>query len=150
MSSVAIFSVDAILARLREEGMRVTESRRHILEVLFEANNPLSLQDIQDAARAKGDRVDYATVFRMMTVLEQLHLVRKVNLQRSCSYFELQDPSKHYDHIVCTDCGKVVLLDVPCPLGQTEKVIADRYGFGNLTHSLEFFGQCPDCLPKGA
>ena len=128
--------------------MRITASRRHILDVLFETKVPLSLQDIQDLADARGGGPDYATVFRMMSLLESLGLVHKVNLQRSCSYYELQDPSKHYDHIVCTSCGKVVLLDMPCPLGEAEKFIANRYGFQNLTHSLEFFGQCPDCLKE--
>jgi Fur family ferric uptake transcriptional regulator len=139
-------TAEAILKRLRGEGMRVTESRRSILDVLFEADRPLSLQEIQDLAAAKGGSPDYATVFRMMTLLERLHLVHKVNLQRPCSYYELHDPSKHYDHIVCTNCGKVVVIDIPCPLGETEKKIAEHYGFRNLTHSLEFFGRCPECL----
>jgi Fur family ferric uptake transcriptional regulator len=141
-----LLTPDAILNRLRGEGMRVTGSRRSILDVLFEADKPLSLQEIQDLAVAKGESPDYATVFRMMTLLEGLHLVHKVNLQRSCSYYELHDPAKHYDHIVCTDCGKVVVIDIPCPLGDTEKKIAEHYGFRNLTHSLEFFGRCPECL----
>ena len=145
MSEVAL-TPEAILNRLRGEGMRVTGSRRSILDVLFEAGKPLSLQEIQDLATAKGESPDYATVFRLMTLLERLHLVHKVNLQRSCSYYELHDPSKHYDHIVCTDCGKVVVIDIPCPLGETEKKIAEHYGFRNLTHSLEFFGRCPECL----
>jgi len=144
--SEVVLTPEAILNRLRDEGMRVTGSRRSILDVLFEAGKPLSLQEIQDLAAAKGESPDYATVFRMMTLLEKLHLVHKVNLQRSCSYYELHDPSKHYDHIVCTDCGKVVVIDIPCPLGATEKMIADHYGFRNLTHSLEFFGRCPECL----
>jgi Fur family ferric uptake transcriptional regulator len=142
----AVLTPEAILNRLRGEGMRVTGSRRSILDVLFEAGKPLSLQEIQDLAAAKGESPDYATVFRMMTLLERLHLVHKVNLQRSCSYYELHDPAKHYDHIVCTDCGKVVVIDIPCPLGDTEKKIAEHYGFRNLTHSLEFFGRCPECL----
>lgn len=125
--------------------MRITKSRLNILEVLFAAKKPLSLQEIQDLATQLGEALDYATVFRMMTVLEKLRFVHKVNLQRSCSYYELQDPSKHYDHIVCNGCGKVVLLDLPCPLGPAEKIIQERYGFVNLTHSLEFFGNCPDC-----
>lgn len=137
---------EAIITRLRGEGLRMTESRRKILDVLFEADKPLSLQEIQDRAVSDGESPDYATVFRMMTLLEKLHLVHKVNLQRSCSYFELHDPSKHYDHIVCTDCGKVVVIDIPCPLGDTEKMIAEHYGFRELTHSLEFFGRCPECL----
>lgn len=139
------FTPESVLEALRSESLRITKGRRNILKVLFEAEKPLSLQDVQDRAAAKGGAPDYATVFRTMTVLEKLGFVHKVNLQRSCSYFELQDPGKHYDHIVCRECGKVVLLDVPCPLGEAEKLIADRYGFANLTHSLEFFGRCPEC-----
>lgn len=139
------FSAEAILNRLRGEGMRITATRRNILQVLFEAEKPLALQDIQELAAARGGEPDYATVFRMMTLLESLHLVHKVNLQRSCSYYELHDPSRHYDHIVCTNCGKVVVIDIPCPLGETEKLIAEHYGFRDLSHSLEFFGRCPEC-----
>lgn len=144
-TSAQSFSAEAILNRLRGEGMRITATRRNILQVLFEAGKPLALQEIQELAAARGGEPDYATVFRMMTLLENLHLVHKVNLQRSCSYYELHDPSRHYDHIVCTSCGKVVVIDIPCPLGETEQRIAEHYGFRDLSHSLEFFGRCPEC-----
>ena len=142
------FSAEAILHRLRREGLRITAGRRTILNVLFHAERPLSLQEIQDLAASEGDGPDYATVFRMVALLDRLHLVHKVNLQRSCSYYELNDPSKHYDHIVCTACGKVVVIDIPCPLAETEQRVAERYGFRNLSHSLEFFGRCSDCQEK--
>jgi len=139
------FSAEAILNRLRVEGLRITAGRRNIIDVLFRAERPLSLQDIQELADAEGGGPDYATVFRMISLLDRLHLVHKVNLQRSCSYYELNDPSRHYDHIVCTGCGKVVVIDIPCPLAETEQRVAEHYGFRNLSHSLEFFGRCPDC-----
>ena len=142
------FSAEAILHRLRREGLRITAGRRTILNVLFHAERPLSLQEIQDLAASEGDGPDYATVFRMVALLDRLHLVHKVNLQRSCSYYELNDPSKHYDHIVCTACGKVVVIDIPCPLAETEQRVAEHYGFRNLSHSLEFFGRCSDCQEK--
>ncbi len=141
------FTTEAVLERLRGEGMRITEGRRRILDILFHATSPLSLQEIQEAAAHEAVGPDYATVFRTVSVLERLHLVHKVNLQRPCSYYELHDPSGHYDHVVCTGCGKVVLLDSPCPLGETERMVAEKYGFRHLTHSLEFFGRCPDCEP---
>ena len=143
--TVQSFSAEAILNRLRVEGLRITAGRRNIIDVLFRAERPLSLQDIQELADAEGDGPDYATVFRMICLLDRLHLVHKVNLQRSCSYYELNDPSRHYDHIVCTGCGKVVVIDIPCPLAETEQRVAEHYGFRNLSHSLEFFGRCPDC-----
>jgi len=144
--AVSTFTAEAILNRLRSEGLRITNARRKIMDVLFEAGKPLSLEEIQELAVARGGNPDYATVFRMMALLESLHIVHKVNLQRPCSYYELQDPAKHYDHVVCTGCGKVVLLDIPCTLGETEARITEHYGFRNLTHSLEFFGRCPDCV----
>jgi Fur family ferric uptake transcriptional regulator len=142
------FSTEAILNRLRGEGLRITAGRRNILNVLFQAERPLTLQEIQDLAASEGDGPDYATVFRMIALLDRLRLVHKVNLQRSCSYYELNDPSKHYDHIVCTACGKVVVIDIPCPLAETEQRVAEYYGFRNVSHSLEFFGRCSDCQEK--
>lgn len=139
------FTVDAVLARLKQEGMRITPARRRILEVLFSATEPLSLQDIQTAAADGPAPPDYATVFRMVVLLEKLKVVQKVNLQRPCSYFELHDPARHYDHLVCTSCGKVVVIDTPCPLGNLESDLAARYGFRDLSHSLEFFGRCSQC-----
>ncbi len=140
------FTYEKVVDTLRCEGLRITKSRLGILKAFFVARSPLTLQEIQEAAEEHGGvRPDYATVFRMVSLMEKLHLVHKVNLQRACSYYELNDPRKHYDHLVCRGCGRVVLLDIPCPLGATEKDIASRYGFRELSHSLEFFGICPAC-----
>jgi Fe2+ or Zn2+ uptake regulation protein len=140
------FSADGILALLRSQGLRITRSRRGIILALFQATRPCSLTEIQAQALVEGGVLpDYATVFRMMILLESLKLVHKVNLRRSCSYYELTNPAKHHDHLVCTQCGKVETLDVPFPMAELRQGIADKYGFTGLHHSLEFFGWCPEC-----
>jgi Fur family transcriptional regulator, ferric uptake regulator len=140
------FTADGILSLLRSKGMRVTRSRRGILKALFNATSPLSLVELQKQAEIEGGVLpDYATVFRMMILLDGMDIVHKVNLKRSCSYYELSDPSRHYDHLVCVECGKVILLDMPCPVAETEKQLAQQYGFTGLKHSLEFFGRCAEC-----
>jgi Fe2+ or Zn2+ uptake regulation protein len=139
------FTPDSVLAILRREGLRITKKRRGIVQALFGAAEPLSLQQIQTAASRAGARPDYATVFRTIQLMEDLHLVHKVNLRRSCSYYELSDPRKHYDHLVCKHCGLVVLIDIPCPIGDAERRLARQYGFKDLSHSLEFFGTCATC-----
>jgi Fe2+ or Zn2+ uptake regulation protein len=143
------FSPDMILGLLRSQGMRVTRSRRGILQALFKASRPLSLVEIQQQALLEGGILpDYATVFRMMILLESMNLVHKVNLKRSCSYYELTDPSRHHDHLVCTDCGHVTLLNIPCPVEDAERVIGEQFGYTGLHHSLEFFGRCPACSER--
>jgi Fe2+ or Zn2+ uptake regulation protein len=140
------FTVDSVLEILRTEGLRITRKRTAILETLFESDSPMSLQEIQEgAAKRSGATPDFATVFRMLNLMEQLHLVHKVSLQRSSSYYELSDPRKHYDHLVCKKCDQVIIIDIPCPIGETEKKLARQYGFRDLSHSLEFFGICPAC-----
>jgi Fur family ferric uptake transcriptional regulator len=139
------FSPESVVAVLKREGLRITKKRCGIVKALFEAKEPMSLQGIQAAAARAGAAPDYATVFRTVQLMEQLRLIHKVNLRRSCSYYELSDPRKHYDHLVCKDCGLVVLIDIPCPIGDAERKIARQYGFRNLSHSLEFFGTCKSC-----
>jgi len=92
-----------------------------------------------------GVHPDYATVFRMILLLERLQIVHKVNLKRSCSYYELSYPGKDYDHVVCVDCGKVQFLNWPSPVAETERRLAEELGFTEVQHSLEFFGRCPEC-----
>ena len=136
------------MALLRRKGLRVTGNRRAILQVLLQARAPLSLEQIQAAALPHvggDDAPDFATVFRMMALLEELKLARKVHLGRNSSHFELTDSRHHRDHLVCTDCGTVTPLEGLCPVEKLERQIARTHGFTELTHSLEFFGKCADC-----
>jgi len=144
------FSPEILLRSLKESGLRATSPRRRIVDVLFAATEPVSLQEITDRASEGFKGPDYATVFRTISLLERLGFVQKVNLQRACSFYELHQPGKHYDHVVCVRCGKVVVLTEKCPLAGYEQLIAKRYGFANLHHSLEFFGECRECLDSPA
>lgn len=144
-SPLAELSLEAIIALLHSRGLRVTKGRQKILETLLEATEPLSLEEIQQRSVVDGVTPDYATVFRVMGLLEELQVAQRVHLNRSCSYFELLDPQQHYDHLICTQCGRVTLMVDSCPVEKVEQAIGKRYGFTDVRHSLEFFGKCPEC-----
>lgn len=133
---------------LRSQGMRITRSRRGIMSALFKSARPLNLLEIQQEALVEGGVLpDYATVFRMMMLLERLGIVHKVNLRRSCTYFELTNPTKQQYHLVCTDTGQVTALELPAALAAElaafQATLADQYGYESLHHSLDFFGKSP-------
>ena len=138
-------SREAIVDLLREHGMRITRNRTRILDALLQADKPLSLDEIQSRAGLKGSVPDYATVFRVMTLLESLQIAQKVHLNRSCSYYELLDPLQHFDHIICTECGNVTVMVDSCPVEKVERQIEQQYGYSEIRHSLEFFGKCWRC-----
>jgi len=134
---------ESITERLQEAGIRLTTARSRVIDELLAASSPLSINQIINQVGENGP--DYATVFRALSLLEDCGLVARVNMERPESYFELRDPSRHYDHVICTKCGKARLIEEPCPLGHFEEHIRQRYGFTKLRHSLEFFGVCEDC-----
>ncbi|HYY27579.1 MAG TPA: Fur family transcriptional regulator [Chthoniobacterales bacterium] len=138
-------SLGAIVDLLRGRGMRITKNRVQIIETMLKADRPLSLDEIQLRSREGVEVPDYATVFRVMTVLENLNVAQKVNLNRSCSYYELVNPQRHYDHIICTECGRVTLVVDSCPVERVERKIEKRYGYSDIRHSLEYFGKCSEC-----
>ena len=119
-------SLDTIIEFLRRQGLRITDSRTRILQVLLHAKKPLSLSEIHGRAGTGGAGPDYATVFRVMTQLEKLHIVQRVNLNRSCAYYELLDPERHMDRIVCIECGKTAVIVNACPVSKIERQIASR------------------------
>ena len=147
------FTLEVLIALLRRKGLRITANRQAILKVLLSAKSPLSLQQIQAAAvehGLDGNPPDFATVFRMMNLLEELKLAHKVNLGRASTHYEMTDSRHHRDYLVCTDCGQVTPLERPCPVEHLERQISREHGFTQLTHSLEFFGRCGACSGVGA
>lgn len=139
---------DEILAELRKRGMRITKNRESILRVMLSTTSPLSLEQIQVKAREFGEAPDYTTVFRTMLQLEEMGIAQRANISQSCAFYELVDPDHHVDHIVCTACGIVTAIADECPVEKAEKEIAKKYGYGDVTHVLEFYGTCPDCVQK--
>src|SRR6516165_7937988 len=144
-SPLSELSLEAIIALLHSRGLRVTKGRQKILETLLEATEPLSLEEIQHRSVVDGVTPDYATVFRVMGLLEELQVAQRVHLNRSCSYFELLDPQQHYDYIICTECGNVTVMVDSCPVEKVERQIEQQYGYSEIRHSLEFFGKCRRC-----
>lgn len=144
-SAASVSSLAGLSALLRSRGLRVTRNREALLAVLLEAETPLSLKDLLQRAQARGASPDPVTVFRLMTMLEAQRLVCRLHLGRTSSHYELNDPQRQHEHLICRDCGQVRLIEDRDRIRKLEQEIARLSGYTDLTHSLEFFGRCADC-----
>ena len=66
----------AVLEKLREKGFRVTKQRKLILEVILEGTCTSS-KEIYACVRQKDPSVGFATVYRMVNLLEEIGVIRK-------------------------------------------------------------------------
>ncbi len=132
------------LDRARECGLRMTPALEDVMRLLIESAAPLTLADIAES-RHLSSQADRATVYRLLTKLEKLAVIRRLGLHDRAAYYTMIFPGEHNDYLVCTECGKIQRLEIDCPVGKLEARIAKKSKFTRLYHELMFFGLCPKC-----
>ncbi len=138
---------DDLKARLKEKGYKLTIQRKAIINVfLRNQSSHLNPEEIYDNVRNDYPDIGLATVYRTLQLLEELHIVYKVNFDDGCSRYELNlDSEDHqHHHLICTKCGLVqeVKLDL---LESLENEIEKEGKFRVVDHNVKFFGYCKDC-----
>jgi Fe2+ or Zn2+ uptake regulation protein len=128
---------------LQQQGLKLTRSRRSILQVLADAPDHLKVAEVHRRAQAIDPGIGLASVYRTMELLERLGLVRHVHMNhRHRHYAPAADGHGH--HLVCNGCGRVVEFS-DCQVEQLARTLARRTRFTIEGHSIELYGRCPDC-----
>jgi Fur family transcriptional regulator, ferric uptake regulator len=115
-----------------------------VLRLLITATQPLTLATITEA-QVLADKADRATIYRLLTKLERLGIIRRLGLHDRSAYYVYHVPGEHNDYLICTQCGQIQRLDLECPAEVLEKKIAQESGYSSLHHELSFYGVCPAC-----
>ena len=131
------------IAIIREQGHRITTSRRGIIEALFCTKHPVSASDIQAMLSQKNIAVNKTTVYRELDFLVKEGIVSEVHLRDTQKYYEIIH--EHHHHIVCLQCHKVDDVVLHRELDEEERRIEMQIGYKVKRHSLEFFGICLKC-----
>ncbi len=122
--------------------LRMTPSRRAILDVLRESCEHPTAEDICSLVRERLPRTSLATVYRNLEYLAQRDAVRVVEDGRSQRRYDAV--LQPHSHARCAVCGSVV--DVPLPgLAELERDAAEASGYEITGHNLTFSGTCPAC-----
>lgn len=130
---------------IKRKGLRLTKTRRAVLELLVATHTPLSVLRILDELACRGLSVNKTTVYRELEQLEKIGMVRSLSLQDRKQYFEVATRDHHH-HFVCIECDEVedVHFD-ESDLSRQEALFIQKKGFSVFRHSLEFFGLCKKC-----
>lgn len=127
-------------SRITEAGLRMTAPRKQLIDLLAAAERPLSIDDLSQRSEGKFDLV---TIYRNLEVFREVGVIEVILLENGRTLFELTGEHDHSHHIVCRKCLKTERIDF-CVGGELERFATSR-GFSNLSHTIEVFGECPDC-----
>jgi Fur family ferric uptake transcriptional regulator len=136
--------VTSILDSLKAGGKKLTKPRRAILGVLEQSPLPITAAEVHARLRKANAPVDLVTVYRNLAMLQDLGLVNPVGFHEGQMRYEVHHGREHHHHIQCQGCGKIVDLML-CPLKKLTKLVEEQTRFSVASHTLEFFGWCPQC-----
>lgn len=133
-------------SKLRNENYRATRQREAVLELLAEKPGVhFTAQQIHDAVRRY--RVGLSTVYRTLAILEEVGLIRKLEVGDGAARYEFDggDSSPHC-HLVCLDCRAVT--EAACPAPEELQMLLQTDSFEIYELSLVFFGFCCRCAER--
>jgi Fur family ferric uptake transcriptional regulator len=148
MSAVTAHARQAIPSVIASKGLRLTGSRRAVIDALVDHAGPMSVAEIR--ARLRGRPVNLVSIYRAVNLLCELGLLRVADASRGTQRFELAERfTGHHHHLVCQECGSVEDLD-GCLLGEAVLDAARRRvrrarSFRLTGHDLRLLGLCRRC-----
>ncbi|HET9189478.1 MAG TPA: ferric iron uptake transcriptional regulator [Rudaea sp.] len=123
---------------LRKAGLKVTQPRMRILEILETSSGKhMTAEDIYRELIQHHSDVGLATVYRVLTQFEAAGLVLKHNFEGGQAVYEI-DRGKHHDHMVDVDTGKVIEFTSEA-IEKLQHEIAERHGYAIEDHSLVLY-----------
>ncbi|NBX66252.1 MAG: transcriptional repressor [Proteobacteria bacterium] len=119
-------------------GVKMTDQRRAILQVLTGASDHPSVEAVFDRVKEIDPSVSMATVYRTLNLLGELRLVDRREFNQNFARFEVN--ATHHHHMIDLDTGAVIEF-------QNEKLeklkieIANELGYELIDHTLELYGR---------
>jgi Fur family ferric uptake transcriptional regulator len=138
---------EIFLTHLQKAGLKRTAQRELILEVFLRTEEHVSSERLYDLVRAEDPSVGSTTVYRTLKLLTECGLAREVRFGDGRAYYEHNYKHEHHDHMICTECGRIIEFFSP-EIEAMQDEMAARYGFIVTQHSLRLFGLCADCRER--
>ena len=131
---------------LREVGLKVTQQRVIILEVVRNGPTHFTAQEVFELVEVKFPQMGFATVYRFLRKLCEKGFLTEVRMGGMPTRYEWALKA-HHDHLTCTQCLRVVEFENQ-KIEDLQEKIALKYGFRLTHHILELYGVCSKCQKK--
>ena len=134
-------------ALCRERGVRLTDQRRTVLQLLCVSDKPLSAYELLDRMRGVVKNPAPPTVYRALDFLLEQGLVHKLESLHAyvgCTHPEHPHASQF---LICADCGEVAEVE-DTSVASSLQAASEDLGFRTQRPVVELLGTCAECSAK--
>ena len=127
-----------IIQRCSQSGLRMTEQRRVVAQVLETSHDHPDVEELYARAVELDPRISIATVYRTVKLFEEAGILDKLEFGDGRARYEDAERD-HHDHLIDMQTGQVIeFVDLEIELLQEK--IAQRLGYQLKDHRLELYG----------
>lgn len=130
--------MDDIIARCEAKGLRMTDQRRTVAQVIGAADDHPDVEALHARASAIDPRISIATVYRTVKLFEEAGILDRREFGDGRARYE-DSTRDHHDHLIDMTTGEVVEFVDP-EIEALQDRIAARLGYRLAGHRLELYG----------
>ncbi|HFU75103.1 MAG TPA: transcriptional repressor [Arcobacter sp.] len=137
--------ISQLKAIIKSKGMKYTEQRAVILQILIDLDDHLSAEEVHEIVKREHPEhnIGIATIYRTLNFLEEVELISSISFGKDGKKYEGNN-KKHHDHFICTECGNITEFTDEIIEKRQEKIAGDL-GFKITDHTLQIYGICSKC-----
>lgn len=121
-----------------EKGLRMTQPRRVIAQVLSESDDHPDAEELHRRANAIDKSISLATVYRTVKLFEDYDIIERHDFRDGRARFE-EAPTDHHDHLIDVKSGQVLEFQNE-EIERLQIEIARKLGYKLVDHRLELYG----------
>tara|TARA_B100000282_G_scaffold295672_1_gene275472 strand:+ start:1052 stop:1465 length:414 start_codon:yes stop_codon:yes gene_type:complete len=130
--------MNSLLEKCNKLGLKMTEQRRIITQVLSESKDHPDVELVYKRASKVDKNIGIATVYRTIKLFEENNIIEKHEFKDGRFRYE-EVPEEHHDHLIDIKSGKVVEFQNE-DIEELQKKIAEKLGYKLVDHRLELYG----------
>lgn len=130
---------------IRDRGLRVTASRRLVIEALYAARRPVTAEEIASGMYGRSPRCDLASVYRNLETLEAEGLVRHMHLGHGPGLYAPSAEAEEY--ATCERCGRSEVIPAAA-LPAIRAAVRAAVGYAASFAHSPLTGLCPVCQER--
>ena len=122
-----------------ERGLRMTDQRRVIAQVLSEADDHPDAEELYARSTIIDPKISLATVYRTVRLFADADIVETHDFRDGRARYETAD-SDHHDHLIDVNSGEVIEF-IDEEIEALQHRIAEKLGYELVDHRLELYGR---------